>query len=67
MEGRGMGHGTQDKEDGHYRDFQVLTRQGLSGRKAGNLKEEGLAWINGDRKDRGFGWGTIRDGSEQLF
>ena len=34
------------------------TLQGLSGRKAGNLKEVGLGWINGGRKDRGFGWGT---------
>ena len=33
------------------------TLQGLSGRKAGNLKEVGLEWINGGRKDRGFGWG----------
>ena len=41
--------------------------QGLSGRKAGNLKEVGLGWINGGRKDRGFGWGTIRGGGEQLF
>ena len=30
------------------------TLQGLSGRKAGNLKEAGLGWINGGRKDRGF-------------
>ena len=43
------------------------TLQGLSGRKAGNLKEVGLGWINGGRKDRGFGWGTIRGGGEQLF
>ena len=56
VEGRGMGQGTQDKQDGHSRDFQVVTRQGLSGRKAGNLKEVGLGWMNGGRKDRGFGW-----------
>ena len=30
------------KQDGHDRNFQVLTRQGLSGRKVGNLKELGL-------------------------
>ena len=41
--------------------------QGLSGRKAGNLKEVGLGWINGGRKDGGFGWGKIRGGGEQLF
>ena len=41
--------------------------QGLSGRKAGNLEEVGLGWINGDRKNRGFGWGKIRGGGEQLF
>ena len=43
------------------------TLQGLSGSKAGNLKEVGLGWINEGRKDRGFGWGTIRGGGEQLF
>ena len=32
---------------------------GLTGRKAGNLKEVGLEWINGGRKDRGFGWGKM--------
>ena len=40
--------------------------QGLSGRKTGNLKEVGLRWINGGRKDRGFGMGMI-GGGEQLF
>ena len=30
-EGQGGVH-TQGKQDGHYRDFQALTRQGLSGR-----------------------------------
>ena len=67
MEGRGMGKGTQGKHNGRNRDFQVLTLQGLSGRKAGNLKELGLGWINGGIKDRGFGWGKIRDDGEQLF
>ena len=43
------------------------TLQGLSGRKAGNLKEVGLGWINGGIKDQGFGWGKIRGGGEQLF
>ena len=42
VKGRGMGRGTQGKQDGHLRNIQVLTRQGLSGRKAGNLKEVGL-------------------------
>ena len=27
----------------------------------------GFGWINGGRKDRGFGWGKIRGGGEQLF
>ena len=36
-------------------------------RKAGNLKEVGLGWINGGRKDNGFGWGKIRDVGEQVF
>ena len=44
------------------------TLQGLSGRKAGNLKEVGLRWINRGREDRGFAWRTIRGGGgEQLF
>ena len=30
------------------------TLQELSGRKAGNLKEVSLGWINGGGKDRGF-------------
>ena len=67
VEGRGMGRGTQCKQHGHYRDFQVLTQQGLSGRKAENLKEVGLGWISGCRKDHGLGWGRIRDDDEQLF
>ena len=43
------------------------TLQGLSGRKAENLKEAGLGWIDRGRKDRGFGWEKIRGGGEQLF
>ena len=46
---------------------KTWTLQGLSGRKAGNLKEVGLGWINGGRKDQGFGWGKIRGGGERLF
>ena len=67
MEGRGMGQGTRGTQDGYFRVFQVLTQQGLSGMKAGNLKEVGLGWINGGRKDRGFGWETTRGGGELLF
>ena len=43
------------------------TLKGLSGRKAGNLKEVGLERISSGRKDRSFGWGKIRDGGDQLF
>ena len=68
MEGRGMGWETRDKQDGHHRDFcRSLHDRELSGRKAGNLKEVGLGWINGGRKDHGFGLGKIRGGGEQLF
>ena len=28
------------------------------------MKEVGLWWIRGGRKDRGFGWGEIRDGGQ---
>ena len=27
-----------------------------------NLKEVGMGWINGGRKDQGFGWGMIGGG-----
>ena len=54
VEGRGMGWGTQGKHNEHDRDLQVLTRQGISGRKAGNLKEVGLGWINGGEKRSWF-------------
>ena len=47
--------------------FTTLHDRELSGRKSGNLKEGGLEWINGGRKDRSFGWGKIRGGGEQLF
>ena len=59
VEGRGMGAGNM----GNTR----WTLQGLSGRKAGNLREVGLGWINGGRNGRRFGWGNIRGGGEQLF
>ena len=47
--------------------FRTLHDRELSGRKAGNLKEFGLGWINEDSKDHGFVWGKIRSGGEQLF
>ena len=50
VEGRGIGRCTRGKQDGHYRDFQVFSPQGLSGRRAGNLKEVGLGWIIGVEK-----------------
>ena len=56
-----------EERGGEHGDITRWTLQGLFGRKAGNLKEVGLGWINWGRKDRGFGWGTIRDGGEQLF
>ena len=50
VEGRGMRRGTRSKHDGHYKDFQVLSRQGLSGRIAGNLKEVGLGGLSREEK-----------------
>ena len=44
-----------------------MVLQGLSERKTGNLKEVGLWWIYGGRKDQDFGWGKMRGGGEQLF
>ena len=62
-----MGWSTWGKQDGVGKERAIRERKRLSGRKTGNLKEVGLGWINGGRKDRGFGWGTIRGGGEQLF
>ena len=45
----------------------MMDIRGLSGRKAGNLKEVGLGWINGGKKRSSFGGGKIRVGGEQLF
>ena len=48
VEGRGMGRGTRGIQDGHYNTRWTL--QGLSGRKAGNLKEVGLGGSSGVEK-----------------
>ena len=58
VEGREMGWETWGIEDGHYRTFRKESREFEGG---------GLGWINGGRKDRGFVWGMIRCGGEQLF
>ena len=50
VEGRGMGQGKRETR---------WTLQGLSSRKAGNLKEVGFGWINRGRKDHDFGWEKI--------
>ena len=53
-EGLGGEHGVNRMDSGAFRteyDSELL------GRKAGDLKKVGLGWINGGRKDRGFGWG----------
>ena len=47
VEGSGIGAGNM----GNRR----WALQGLSGRKAGNLKEVGLGWINGGGRDGGLG------------
>ena len=47
--------------------FRSLHDMDFQEGKTGNLKEVGLGWISGGRKDHGFGWGMIRDGGEQLF
>ena len=43
------------------------TLQGLSGRKAGNVKEVGLGGLLGVEKIEDLEWGMIRGGGEQLF
>ena len=48
-------------------NFRSLQDRDVQEGKQGILKEVGLGWINGGRKDRGFGWGKIRGGGEKLF
>ena len=36
-------------------------------KKSREFEGGGLGWINGGRKDRGFGWEMIRGGGEHLF
>ena len=52
--------------DGEHGEYKMHIT-GTFRKEAGTLKEVGLAWINGDRKDRRFGWAKIRGGGEQLF
>ena len=72
-EGQNSGEQRHEEICGRERDgagntgYTRWTLQGLSGRKAGNLKEVGMGWISKGRKDCGFGWGKIRGGGEQLF
>ena len=47
--------------------FKTSHDRELSERKVGTLKEVGLGWINGGRKDQDFGGGKIRGGGELLF
>ena len=63
-EGWGGEHGVNKMDT--TATFRTLHDRELLVRKAGNLKVS-LGWINRGRKDRGFGWGKIRGGGEQLF
>ena len=67
VEGEGYGREHRVYKMDTTGTFRTLHNRELSGRKAGNLKEVGLGWINGGRKDRGFRWGKIRGGGEKLF
>ena len=58
VEGRGMGWGTWGIQDGHSGTFRKESREFEGG---------GFGWIIGGIKDRGFGWGEIRDDGEQLL
>ena len=42
VEGRGMGWGTWGIQDGHYRDFQYLTRQGTFGKEGRKFEGGGF-------------------------
>ena len=42
VEGRGMGRRTRGIQDGHYRDFQVVTRQGTFGKEDREFEVDGF-------------------------
>ena len=42
VEGRGMERGTQGKQDGHDKDFQVLTRQGTFRKESREFEGSGF-------------------------
>ena len=65
VEGRGGVHRVNKMDT--TRTFISLHDRDFQEGKAGNVKEVGLGWISGDRKDHGFGWRKIRGGGEQLF
>ena len=58
VEGRGMG-----REHGKEKMDMIGTFR----KESRGIEGSGLGWIIGGRKDRGFGWGMIRGGGEQLF
>ena len=59
VEGRGMGWGTW----GYYK----MDITGTFRKESREFEGGGLGWIIGGIKYRGFGWGMIRGGGEQLF
>ena len=42
VEGRGMGQGTRGIQDGHYRDFRDLVRQGNFGKEGREFEGGGF-------------------------
>ena len=46
---------------------EKMDMTGTFRKESRGIEGSGLGWINGGIKDRGFGWGMIRGGGEQLF
>ena len=46
---------------------EKMDMTGTFRKESRGIEGSGLRWIIGGRKDRGFGWGTIRGSGEQLF
>ena len=52
--------------DGEHGE-EKIDMTGTFRKESRGIEGSGLGWIIGGRKDRGFGWGMIRGGGEQLF
>ena len=67
-EGQNSGEHRHSEISGRERDGEYkMDITGTFRKESREFEGGGLGWIIGGRKDRGFGWGMIRGGGEQLF